>query len=80
MLNELEHIINNTWEQRELLKSEESQKAINNVISLLDKGELRVCDPTDNGWTVNQWVKKGRDSLLSHQGDGGLRSRAIGIP
>jgi len=58
MLNELEHIINNTWEQRELLKSEESQKAINNVISLLDKGELRVCDPTDNGWTVNQWVKK----------------------
>lgn len=58
MLYELEHIINNTWEQRELLKSEESQNAINNVISLLDKGELRVCDPTDKGWTVNQWVKK----------------------
>lgn len=28
------------------------------MIALLDKGELRVAEPTENGWQVNEWVKK----------------------
>lgn len=46
------------WENRELLKTAETQEAIQHVIELLDLGELRVADPTDNGWVVNDWVKK----------------------
>jgi 2,3,4,5-tetrahydropyridine-2,6-dicarboxylate N-succinyltransferase len=40
------------------LQNEDSQKAIREVISLVDKGELRTAEPTENGWQVNEWVKK----------------------
>lgn len=33
-------------------------KAINEVITLLDTGKLRVAEPTADGWKVNDWVKK----------------------
>lgn len=46
------------WENRELLKTEETQENIRKVVALLDKGELRVAEPTDEGWQVNEWVKK----------------------
>ncbi|ASW73715.1 2,3,4,5-tetrahydropyridine-2,6-carboxylate N-succinyltransferase [Chryseobacterium piperi] len=54
----LQQTIENIWDNRDLLQNEESQKAIREVISLLDSGELRVAEPTDNGWQVNEWVKK----------------------
>ena len=50
--------IENIWDNRELLKDEESQKSIREVIRQLDLGELRVAEPTENGWKVNEWVKK----------------------
>jgi len=28
------------------------------VIHLLDLGQLRVAEPTADGWKVNEWVKK----------------------
>ena len=28
------------------------------MIEKLDKGEFRVAEPTDNGWRVNEWIKK----------------------
>lgn len=46
------------WDNRELLKSEETQNAIRAVIEDVDKGRLRCAEPTDNGWQVNDWVKK----------------------
>ena len=58
-MQELRTIIEKTWEDRSLLKSNESQNAIRKVISLLDNGELRVAEPTSDGWQVNEWVKKG---------------------
>ncbi len=57
-MTELQQIIENAWENRELLKEEATTSAIRNVIDLLDKGELRVAEPVADGWQVNEWVKK----------------------
>jgi 2,3,4,5-tetrahydropyridine-2-carboxylate N-succinyltransferase len=54
----LQHIIEAAWEDRSLLSANETQDAINEVIELLDKGKLRVAEPTPTGWKVNDWVKK----------------------
>ncbi|MGR3857772.1 MULTISPECIES: 2,3,4,5-tetrahydropyridine-2,6-dicarboxylate N-succinyltransferase [Chryseobacterium] len=54
----LQQTIENIWDNRELLQNEDSQKAIREVISLVDKGELRTAEPTESGWQVNEWVKK----------------------
>ncbi|AZB22211.1 2,3,4,5-tetrahydropyridine-2,6-dicarboxylate N-succinyltransferase [Kaistella haifensis] len=54
----LQQTIENIWENRELLQNEDSQKAIRDVIRQLDLGGLRVAEPSENGWKVNEWVKK----------------------
>lgn len=52
-------IIEEAWENRELLKNERTIKAIEDVIDSLDKGTIRVAEPTQDGtWKVNEWVKK----------------------
>lgn len=56
-----EHIIRlieEAWENRDLLSGGETRGAIAEVISLLDKGKIRVAEPTDGGWMVREWVKK----------------------
>ena len=58
-MDHLEAKINEAWENRDLLKDTETIKAIREVISLLDAGKLRTAEPTENGWQVNEWVKKG---------------------
>lgn len=50
--------IEEAWENRELLQEEEYIKAIEEVIEEIDKGRLRCAEPTENGWQVNEWVKK----------------------
>jgi len=32
--------------------------AVGRAIALLDAGEVRVAEPSDDGWRVNQWLKK----------------------
>lgn len=54
----LQQTIEQIWDNRDLLQNEESQKAIKAVVDQLDKGELRVAEPTENGWKVNEWIKK----------------------
>ena len=55
----MKHIIENAWDNRDLLTDIEVQNAINNVIEQIDTGELRVAEPLPNGdWQVNEWVKK----------------------
>ena len=54
----LQEKIEDIWENRDLLKNEKSQNSIREVIRNLDLGELRVAEPTDNGWKVNEWIKK----------------------
>jgi len=57
-MNQYKELIEKTWENRELLKDEQTQSIIREVIELLDKGEIRVAEPTEDGWKVNEWVKK----------------------
>jgi 2,3,4,5-tetrahydropyridine-2-carboxylate N-succinyltransferase len=53
-------IIDDGFERRESLEEDESalQKAIDEAISLLDAGSVRVAEKVDNEWRVNQWLKK----------------------
>jgi 2,3,4,5-tetrahydropyridine-2-carboxylate N-succinyltransferase len=46
------------WDNRALLQQEDSQAAIREVIEKLDRGELRVAEPTADNWIVNDWIKK----------------------
>ncbi|MBN4084882.1 2,3,4,5-tetrahydropyridine-2,6-dicarboxylate N-succinyltransferase [Flavobacteriaceae bacterium AH-315-B10] len=57
-MTDLQQIIEHAWENRGFLKDKTTIDSIRNVIDLLDKGELRVAEPTTNGWQVNEWVKK----------------------
>lgn len=50
--------IEQIWEDRTLLQMEENQQIIREIIEDLDKGRLRVAEPTTEGWQVNEWVKK----------------------
>ena len=58
MLDKYKQIIENAWENRALLEQEETQNAIREIIELMDKGKLRVAEPFENTWKVNEWVKK----------------------
>ena len=57
-MNEWKSIIENAWENRELLKESKTLNCINAIIEEIDKGRLRTAQPTENGWQVNDWVKK----------------------
>jgi 2,3,4,5-tetrahydropyridine-2-carboxylate N-succinyltransferase len=50
--------VNLAWENHELLNNTQVKEAIFSVIELLDKGKIRVSEPTENGWIVNEWIKK----------------------
>jgi len=57
-MNELKTKIEGIWDDRSLLFEPKSKEIIRNVIELLDKGKLRIAEPTDKGWVVNEWIKK----------------------
>ncbi len=54
----LQTIIENGWNDRVLLEKTETRDAIREVIEQLNSGKIRVAEPTENGWKVNEWVKK----------------------
>ena len=69
-------LINAAWENRELLKDEETRKAIFKTVDLIDKGKLRVAEPVQGGWEVNDTAKKAvilyfplQDMKVMHAGD-----------
>ena len=57
-MKDLQNIIESAWDNRDLLTETTTIEAIRKVIALLDEGTLRVAEPTENGWQVNEWVKK----------------------
>ncbi len=57
-MEEIRKIIESAWENRELLKEQNTIDTIRKVVDLLDKGTLRVAEPVSDGWQVNEWVKK----------------------
>ena len=49
----LQERIEELWERGEV-----EAEPIEQAIDLLDRGELRVASPTEDGWVVNEWAKK----------------------
>ncbi|MGD9976362.1 MAG: 2,3,4,5-tetrahydropyridine-2,6-dicarboxylate N-succinyltransferase [Bacteroidales bacterium] len=57
-MKELRDVVGLAWDNRGMLRETDVRNSIEQVIHLLDKGELRVAEPDNNGWIVNEWVKK----------------------
>ena len=54
----LKENIEKAWQNRELLKDNSYQDSVKAVIEEVDKGRLRVAEPSAGGWQVNEWVKQ----------------------
>lgn len=54
----LKQQIEAAFNDRSLLQQETTQTAIRQVIELVDKGKLRVAEPSADTWVVNEWVKQ----------------------
>jgi len=57
-MEQLKKIIEQAWDNRDLLRNKETVEAIETVIEALDKGKLRIAEPVETGWVVNEWIKK----------------------
>lgn len=55
---QLQSLIQEVWNNRELLKEVKYTDAVRAVIEEVDKGRLRVASPADDKWVVNEWVKQ----------------------
>ena len=59
LMEDLKRIIEEAWDNRDLLSEARVEDAISKVMSSLDSGILRCAEPNGNGdWIVNDWVKK----------------------
>lgn len=58
MTSELKKLIQDAWEDHQLLEYKDYQDAIETVILKLNKGQLRAADPIGNRWHNNEWIKK----------------------
>lgn len=58
MTTDLKKLIEDAWEDRQLLEYKDYQDAIETTILKLDRGEFRVAEPIGNRWHVNEWIKK----------------------
>lgn len=58
IIQQMQEYIERAWNDRSLLSQKDYQDAVNEVVSLLDQGKLRVAEPVGNEWKVNEWVKK----------------------
>jgi len=55
---ELKDIIEKAWDDRTLLKDKDTKIAVKTIIDDIDRGLVRVAEPSEDGWQVNDWVKK----------------------
>ena len=55
---DIKAVIEEAWNDRNLLKEKSTVDAINQVIDKLDKGELRTAEIEKGNWVINEWVKK----------------------
>ena len=61
MSDDLIKAIDDAWEDRASISPStkgETRDAILEGLSLLDRGQRRVAEPGEDGWIVNQWLKK----------------------
>lgn len=57
-LEKQKQIIEQAWKDKTMLQNDETKNTIKEIIELLDKGKVRVAEPTSDGWQVNEWIKK----------------------
>jgi 2,3,4,5-tetrahydropyridine-2-carboxylate N-succinyltransferase len=57
-MQELKKLIEDAWEDRTLLRSNEYLNAINVIIERLDRGEMRVAEMIGTRWHTHEWIKK----------------------
>ncbi|GAL74807.1 2,3,4,5-tetrahydropyridine-2,6-dicarboxylate N-succinyltransferase [Nonlabens ulvanivorans] len=57
-MDQLQNVIEAAWDDRSQLENTVTQTAIREVVEMLDRGTLRVAQPSEDGWVVNEWVKK----------------------
>lgn len=69
-------LIDAAWENRKLLKDEETRKAIFKTVDLIDKGKLRIAESVKGTWEVNNSAKKAiilyfplQNMKIMHSGD-----------
>jgi len=55
---DLQALISEAWNNRELLKDPKYADAVKAVIEEVDKGSLRTASPAEGGWQVNEWIKQ----------------------
>jgi 2,3,4,5-tetrahydropyridine-2-carboxylate N-succinyltransferase len=59
MYETLKNNIEHAYDNKALIKEKQTIEAIEETITLLDKGELRVASPTKEGkWITHEWIKK----------------------
>jgi 2,3,4,5-tetrahydropyridine-2-carboxylate N-succinyltransferase len=54
----MQQLIEQAFADRSLLQQPNYEEAVRSVIEAVDKGTLRVAEPTADGWKVNEWVKQ----------------------
>jgi len=54
----IKETIEAAWDDRGLLGDQSVQEAIHEVVDQLDRGILRVAQKENDGWKVNDWIKK----------------------
>lgn len=57
-MEKLKEKITAAWMDRNLLKDAMYNDAVHKTVEALDKGALRVAEPTEQGWIVHEWVKQ----------------------
>jgi 2,3,4,5-tetrahydropyridine-2-carboxylate N-succinyltransferase len=60
-MSTLQTTIDTAWEARDTITTETTgaiADAVNEALNLLDTGQARVAEKSDDGWQVNQWLKK----------------------
>jgi 2,3,4,5-tetrahydropyridine-2-carboxylate N-succinyltransferase len=61
-MQKLQSLIESAFEERATLSPQsasiEIKNAVEEIINLLDQGQLRVAEKINNAWQVHQWIKK----------------------
>lgn len=55
---DLEKLVHEAFESRARLAERTHEEAVRETLALLDRGALRVAEPTSGGWVTHAWVKE----------------------
>lgn len=61
--------------QNSVESGDPSIKELTEILSLLDKGEVRVAEKKDGEWVVNEWIKK---AILKYFGKATMEESSVG--